>query len=98
MVKSQWINSFILHPVCLVEVLRSKRASKTLAKLIPLLAHTELKITYEEMAKLLGYKTRAGAYKAIKQLVNTGILEQSENGTVHLAMEGIIISKCYQEK
>lgn len=92
MEKFHWINSIICSPSCLVTVLKSRRASKTLAKLIPLLVNTEIKITYEEMAKLLGYKTRAGAYKAIKLLINMGILEQSDDGTVQLAMEGIIFN------
>lgn len=47
-------------------------------------------MTYEELAKLLGYKTRAGAYQAIKKLKNIGVLEQTKNGTVQLTMEGIV--------
>lgn len=91
----QWtkITSFICSPLCLVKILKSKRTCRALAKLLPLLETGDKYIPYSTMAKLLGYKTRAGAYKATKLLFDYGILERTENGDVHLTMKGIIIDK-----
>lgn len=75
------------------DLLKSRRVGKVLAKLIPLFSTSEeIKITYNSLAKELGYTNRSGAYKAIQQLINYGILERnSTTGAVRLKLKGIII-------
>lgn len=76
----------------LVSPLKSRRVCKVLARLIPLFEQGDLKLTYDELAKILGYTNRSGAHKAVKQLINLGIIERnSENGVVHFKLKGIIV-------
>lgn len=63
-----------------------------LAKLLPLFEDSsKVNITYEKLAKLMGYKNKSGAFKAIKILEGLGVVTRDEEGYLHLTMEGIII-------
>lgn len=82
MQKSQWTNNFlVINPLGLQRLLETRRGSKALAKLLPLLIGGKtIDLTYEELRELLRYKTRAGAYQAVKKLVSIGTLEQTPEG------------------
>lgn len=54
----------------------------------------DVKLTFDELAKKLGYTNRSGAHKALKQLIEMGLIERdSETGNVHFNMKGIILDK-----
>ena len=94
----QWKNkSIIIDPPLLLEVLKSKRLVRVLAKLLPLFdKDLEIKTTYTELAKLLGYYNRGGSYKLIKSLERQGIVKY-DNGYLSLTMgKGILLT--YDER
>lgn len=93
MLLSQWKNKLVvIAPYKLQQLLKSRRASRGLAKLLPLFEDSsKLDITYKELAKLLGYRNKSGAHKAIKQLESLGVVAHDECGYLRLSMEGIIL-------
>lgn len=93
----QWKNRKLVVPFCLLQrVCQSRRASKALAKLLPLFEDKpEIKITYNELAKHLGYTNRSGAYKAIKILESLGVVTIND-GYLQITM-GDLLLKGYDE-
>lgn len=93
MLLSQWKNKhFIIAPTILAKTLKSRRGSRAFAKLLPLFEEREyLDLTYKELAKLLGYRNKSGAHKAIKILESLEVVTHDDNGYLRLTMEGIII-------
>ena len=91
----QWKNKrLLLSTHSLLGILSNRRGVKVLKKLIPLLdEELKLKGTYEELATLLGYKGKSGAFKAIKILESLGVVTRSSDGYLQLTMEGIILEK-----
>jgi len=80
----------------LQRVCNSRRASKTLAKLLPLFEdNPTIKITYDKLAKYLGYRNRSGAYKAIKILESMGVVT-TDGSYLQLTMGNLLI-RCYDE-
>lgn len=92
-----WKNRDLIISFCLLQkVCQSRRASKTLAKLLPLFEDEPIiKITYDRLAKYLGYENRSGAYKAIKILESLGVVA-TKGSYLQLTM-GDIILKGYDE-
>lgn len=93
----QWKNRELLIPFRLLQkVCQSRRASKTLAKLLPLFEdEPKIKITYDELAKYLGYENRSGAHKAIKILESLGVVT-TKDGYLWITM-GDLLLKGYDE-
>lgn len=89
----QWKNRKIVLSTHLIEkVLKSRRASKALEKLLPLFETSlSVKITYSELAKLIGYKTRSGALKAIRILEGLGVVVRTNDGYLHLTMGDVLL-------
>lgn len=70
----------VIHPNTLQLLVKSRRGSKAFAKLLPLLDTSGvLYATYEEMARLLGYRTRSGCYKAVKKLIELGVVNRDND-------------------
>ena len=93
----QWRSREFLIPLPLLKkVCQSRRASKTLAKLLPLFEdEPKIKITYDELAKHLGYDNRSGSYKAIKLLESLGVVAVKD-GYLRLTM-GDLLLKAYDD-
>lgn len=74
----QWISNRYLctTPEKLFTILKSRRGCKALASLLPLLqSGTEINLTYDELARVMGYRNRSGAYKAMKVLEQLGVVK-----------------------
>lgn len=71
----------IITPSLLGLLLKNRRGSKALAKLLPyfIKGNFRLAATYEELRLLLGYKTRAGAYQSMKKLQSLGVVVKVGN-------------------
>jgi len=88
----QWKNRIIIALPHIVKVLKSRRASKALASLIPLFEkEPKIKITYNELAKRMGYVNRSGSYKAIKILERFGVVAVKD-GYLYLTMGELILT------
>lgn len=81
------IDLLLIEPELLHNILRGRRISKALAKLLPLFSEWDgkMKITYDELAIIMGYKNRSGSWKAIKQLEQLGVLSTA-NGELLLTI------------
>ena len=80
----------IINSTTLQLLVNSRRGSKAFAKLLPLLDTSGvLYATYEELAHLLGYRTRSGCYKAVKKLIDLGIFYREET-RLALSLERIV--------
>lgn len=72
----------VINPHTLQLLVKSRRGSKAFAKLLPLLDTSGvLYATYEELARLLGYRTRSGCFKAVKKLIEIGVVKRDNNTT-----------------
>ena len=88
-----WISSqyLCITPEHLHNILKSKRGCKALASLLPHLQSGELNVTYDELARIMGYKNRSGAYKAIKVLEQLGVVKMNY-GYAKLTMGKLILN------
>lgn len=88
----QWKNRKLLIPFpLLIKVCGSKRASKTLAKLLLLFDTSPIiKTTFDKLATYLGYENRSGAYKAIRLLERLGVVAYKD-GYLQLTMGEVLL-------
>ena len=90
----QWKSkAIIIHPPCLLKILKSKRVVRVLKKLLPLFDEgLTIKTSYSKLAKELGYYNRGGSYKAIKTLERLGVVKYN-NGYLSLTLgNGVLMT------
>lgn len=67
----------------LIQILKSKRLTRILLQLLKYIQFTNDKIiiidSYSRLAKLLGYETKSGLWKALKQLEKTDVITIYDN-------------------
>ncbi len=93
----QWKNRKLLVTfLSIIRVLSSRRACRALLKLLPLFEDSpKIKVTFQELATLMGYKNRSGSHKAIKLLERLGVVAYKD-GYLNLTM-GEVLLKTYDE-
>lgn len=65
----------LIHVEQLLKVLKNKRLAETYRKLLTISHNNTIDFTsYEHLAKVLGYKTRSGCWKAVQELIKIGLV------------------------